>query len=58
MDLQKSNIISPEQSGSTEDQVTYIAQKIEDGFQDEQYTLTAWVDTDGCTTRSEMLSSA
>ena len=47
--LEKNNIISPEQAGfrhhrSTEDQVTYIAQKIEDGFQDKQHTLTVWID--------------
>ena len=43
------NIITQEQAGfrqhrSTEDQVTYIAQKIEDGFQDKQHTLTVWID--------------
>ena len=47
--LEKNNIIIPEQAGfrqhhSTEDQVTYIAQKIEDGFQDKQHTLTVWID--------------
>lgn len=47
--LEKNNIISPEQAGfrqnhSTEDQVTYIAQKIEDGFQDKKHTLTIWID--------------
>ena len=47
--LEKNNIITPEQAGfrqhhSTEDQVTYIAQKIEDGFQDKQHTLTVWID--------------
>ena len=47
--LEKNNIITPEQADfqqhhSTEDQVTYIAQKIEDGFQDKQHTLTAWID--------------
>ena len=46
---EKNNIITPEQGGfrqhrSTEDQVTYIAQKIEDGFQDKQHTLTVWID--------------
>ena len=48
--LEKNNIITPEQAGfrqhhSTEDQVTYyIAQKIKDGFQDKQHTLTVWID--------------
>ena len=47
--LEKNNIITPEQADfrqhhSTEDQVTYIAQKIEDGFQDKQHTLTVWID--------------
>ena len=47
--LEKNNIITSEQAGSQqhrsiEDQVTYIAQKIEDGFQDKQHTLTAWTD--------------
>ena len=47
--LEKNNIITPEQAGfrqhrSTEDQVTYIAQKIEDGLQDKQHTLTVWID--------------
>ena len=45
--LEKNNIITSEQAGfrqhsSTEDQVTYIAQKIEDSFQDKQHTLTVW----------------
>ena len=49
--LEKNNIITPEQVGfqqhrSTEDQVTYIAQKIEDGFQDKQHTLTVWIDVE------------
>ena len=47
--LESNGIISPEQAGfrqhhSTEDQVTYIAQKIEDGFQDKRQTLTIWLD--------------
>ena len=47
--LEKNNIIAPEQAGfrqhrSTEDQVAYIAQKIEDGFQDKKHTLTVWID--------------
>ena len=46
--LEKNNIITPKQAGfqqhrSTEDQVTYIAQKLEDGFQDKQHTLTVWI---------------
>ena len=47
--LESKNILVKEQAGfrqnmSTEDQVTYIAQKIEDGFQNKQHTLTVWVD--------------
>ena len=47
--MEKNNIITPEQAGfrqhrSTEDQVTYIAQKIEDGFQDRKHTPTVWID--------------
>ena len=47
--LESNNIIAPEQAGfrqhrSTEDQVTYIAQKIEDGFQSQKSTLAVWID--------------
>ena len=47
--LEQNNIITPEQEGSlqhrsTEGQVTYIAQKIGDGFQDKQHALTVWID--------------
>ena len=47
--LEKNNIITTEQAGfrqhlSTEDQVTYIAQKIEDGSEDKQHTPTVWID--------------
>ncbi|PVD22166.1 hypothetical protein C0Q70_17971 [Pomacea canaliculata] len=47
--LEKNNILTPEQAGfrqhrSTEDQVAYIAQKIEDGYQDKKHTLTVWID--------------
>ena len=47
--LEGRNIYANEQAGfrknlSTEDQVTYIAQKIEDGFQKKQHTLTVWID--------------
>ena len=47
--LESKNIYANEQAGfrqnlSTEDQVTYIAQKIEDGFQNKQHTLTVWID--------------
>ena len=47
--MEKNNIITPEQAGfrqhrSTEDKVTYIAQKIKDCFQDKQHTLTVSVD--------------
>lgn len=47
--LEKNNLIAPEQAGfrhhrSTEDQVTYISQKIEDGFQAKHHTLAVWID--------------
>ena len=47
--LEKRNILIPEQAGfrhhrSTEDQVAYIAQHIEDGFQDKHHTLAVWID--------------
>ena len=47
--LETNNIITPEQAGfrphrSTEDQVTYISQKIEDGFQAKKHTLAVWID--------------
>ena len=47
--LESKNHISPEQAAfrqnrSTEDQVTYIAQEIEDGFQEGKHTLTVWID--------------
>ena len=47
--LEKRNILIPKQAGfrhhrSTEDQVTYIAQHIEDGFQDKRHTLAVWID--------------
>ena len=48
--LEKKNILIPEQCGfrhhrSTEDQDAYIAQHIEDGFQDKRHTLAVWIDT-------------
>ena len=47
--LESKNIYANEQAGfrqnlSTEDQVTYIAQKTEDGFQKKEHTLTVWID--------------
>ena len=47
--LEKNNIISPEQAGfrqhrSTEDQIAYVAQSIEDGLQEKKHTLTVWID--------------
>ncbi|GFS17627.1 RNA-directed DNA polymerase from mobile element jockey [Elysia marginata] len=46
--LEKHNILMDEQAGfrqfqSTEDQVAYIAQTIEDGYQRQQHTVTVWV---------------
>ena len=32
------------QHWSTEDQMTFISQAIEDAFQDKQHTLAAWID--------------
>ncbi|GFR91035.1 Pol-like protein [Elysia marginata] len=47
--LEKHNILMDEQAvfrqfRSTEDQVAYIAQTIEDGYQRQQHTVTVWVD--------------
>ena len=47
--LEKEKIITPEQAGfrqcqSTEDQVAFIAQKIEDALQDKKQTITVWLD--------------
>ena len=47
--LENSHFFASEQAGfrqnrSTEDQVTYIAQKIEDGFQNKQQTVAIWID--------------
>ena len=47
--LETKELLTPVQAGfrnhhSTEDQVTYIAQKIEDGFQDQKHTLAVWID--------------
>ena len=46
---EKQQIITPQQDGfiqnrSTENQVTYIAQEIEDVLQDKKHTLTVWID--------------
>ena len=47
--LERHKLICDEQAGfrphrSTEDQVTYISQKIEDGFQERKHTLAVWID--------------
>ena len=47
--LEKNQLLSPEQAGfrqhrSTEDQVTLLAQNIEDAFQEKKHTLTVWID--------------
>ena len=47
--LEDKKLLAAEQAGfrhhhSTEDQVTYIAQKIEDGFQAKKHTLVVWAD--------------
>ena len=47
--LETNHLIMDEQAGfrkhcSTEDQVTYISQLIEDGFQKKQHTVAVWLD--------------
>ena len=47
--LETNNLIAKEQAEfrqnrSTEDQAAYFAQEVEDGFQEKQYTLAAWID--------------
>ena len=47
--LEDKKYITPEQAAfkqdrSTEDQITYIAQAIEDAFQDQKHTLAVWID--------------
>ena len=47
--LEKENVLMPTQAGfrhhrSTEDQVTYIAQEIEDALQDKKQTIAVWID--------------
>ena len=47
--LENNRLLMDEQSGfrqcrSTEDQLTYIAQTIEDGFQDKKHSVVVWVD--------------
>ena len=47
--LETKDILIPQQGGfrknrSTEDQVTHIAQEMEDGFQRKEHTIALWVD--------------
>ena len=47
--LEDQQLISPKQAAfrqdrSTEDQVTYLAQAIEDAFQNKQHTIAIWID--------------
>ena len=47
--LETEQIIAPQQAGfrrffSTEDQVTYLSQEIEDAFQEQKVVLAAWID--------------
>ena len=47
--LEENQLLDSNQAGfrqhrSTEDQIAYIAQKIEDGFQSKKHTLAVWVD--------------
>jgi hypothetical protein len=49
--LESTNILCPEQAGfrqhrsdSTEDHVTYIAQEVEDAFQEKEQTLAVFID--------------
>ena len=52
--LESKGHINPEQAAfrqnrSTEDQVTYLTQAIEDSFQEKKHTLAVWVDLDAGT---------
>ena len=47
--LEENKLLTPHQAGfrkyrSTEDQITYIAQEIEDAFQEKKHTLAVWID--------------
>ena len=47
--LEKDKLLMPEQAGfrqlrSAEDQLAYISQMIEDGFQEKQHTVAVWID--------------
>ena len=49
--LEKNNILNDGQAGfrsrrSTEDQVTHLAQQIEQGFQNKKHTVAVWIDMD------------
>ena len=47
--LETNDLLAPEQAGfrqfhTTEDQTTYLAQEIEDAFQEMKVTRVAWID--------------
>ena len=47
--LETNDLLAPEQAGfrqfrATEDQTTYLAQEIEDAFQEKKVTRVAWID--------------
>ncbi|KAK7101835.1 hypothetical protein V1264_020159 [Littorina saxatilis] len=47
--LESRNLLAPEQAGfrqfrSTEDQVTYLAQEVEDAFQEQKLVFVTWID--------------
>ncbi|KAK7114239.1 hypothetical protein V1264_000328 [Littorina saxatilis] len=47
--LESRNLLAPEQAGfrqfrSTEDQVTYLAQEVEDAFQEQKLVFVYWID--------------
>ena len=47
--LETNDLLAPEQAGfrqfnTTEDQTTYLAQEIEDAFQEKKVTRVAWID--------------
>ena len=49
LNLESEQVLAPQQAGfrehhCTEDQTTYLAQAIEDGFQQNKQTLAIWID--------------
>ena len=55
--LEENKLIMDEQAGfrqhrSTEDQIAYISQVVEEGFQKQHHTVVIWVDMEKASTRS------